>query len=271
MSKKRTYYVVWGRKRSIDWGFPGQVPYNLGRRMELEGENLVRNLHQQLLTRRSNMSTFVELTEQPDWRSAKAIAFDLDTKALVGASVRLRKRVFFPISQTREKAGTFYASEWIINKKIEELVAEGFGQGASMAISFLLGSDEIVEGAPPGIDFSNLREFFDKAAENLGTPKVQFGEVKLNRSGNQAKVPGVVHVTNGLGWGDPARQWYGSIQRDGSFRPTRDCTDEVMDLLVKFNADPSGNCCFCFKTLTQERSRTIGYGPTCAKNYGLAW
>lgn len=32
-----------------------------------------------------------------------------------------------------------------------------------------------------------------------------------------------------------------------------------------------GICCFCSRTLTDERSIGVGYGPVCAEHYGLPW
>ena len=33
----------------------------------------------------------------------------------------------------------------------------------------------------------------------------------------------------------------------------------------------TGNCCFCGRELTDERSVSAGYGPICAGHYGLPW
>lgn len=32
-----------------------------------------------------------------------------------------------------------------------------------------------------------------------------------------------------------------------------------------------GNCVFCSRDLTDERSTTVGYGPVCAERYSLPW
>jgi hypothetical protein len=37
------------------------------------------------------------------------------------------------------------------------------------------------------------------------------------------------------------------------------------------NGKLTGNCCFCTSALTDKRSTEVGYGPTCAANYGLPW
>lgn len=36
-------------------------------------------------------------------------------------------------------------------------------------------------------------------------------------------------------------------------------------------AHESGNCCFCNRLLTTTESVSMGYGPHCAKRYGLPW
>lgn len=223
------------------------------------------------------MTVYRELTAIPDWRSERAVAFDV--RSLVGGSI-VRERVFLPLSQCREQEGALFVSDWILGKKVEELVEKGF-QGAEAAVKLIVGTQTLEESTQKALDFTNLRDFFDQAATKLATPKVAFAGLRLNRSGDRSKSPGIVHVTNGRGWDDPSREWYGSIKRDGSFLPTRSCPDDVRDFLVEFNADPvavaashgknSGNCCFCVKELTQERSRSVGYGPVCAKSYQLPW
>ena len=51
--------------------------------------------------------------------------------------------------------------------------------------------------------------------------------------------------------------------------------------LKAFAADPetvaaqygslTGNCCFCGRKLTDDRSTNVGYGPVCADKFGLNW
>lgn len=55
----------------------------------------------------------------------------------------------------------------------------------------------------------------------------------------------------------------------------------VLCLLDELEADPSGAaaeygrtsgvCCYCGKELTDGRSKSVGYGATCAKSYRLPW
>jgi len=105
------------------------------------------------------------------------------------------------------------------------------------------------------------------------------GKIQLAKAGDRAKFPGTINVTDGGRYGD--NQWFGRIHRDGKFEAGRDATDAITEVLQQFAADPAGyaakygrttgNCCFCQKTLTDAKSTGVGYGPVCAKNYGLAW
>jgi hypothetical protein len=36
-------------------------------------------------------------------------------------------------------------------------------------------------------------------------------------------------------------------------------------------ARESDSCCFCGRDLLEPRSRVVGYGPKCAKGYGLSY
>jgi len=57
--------------------------------------------------------------------------------------------------------------------------------------------------------------------------------------------------------------------------------DEAKDVLNQLLLDPlqaaktsaaiSGICCFCGIELTDERSKSVGYGPRCAENGNLPW
>lgn len=234
---------------------------------------------------------FLEIGSEPDWSSDRAIAFDLDQKVLVGVGARNRKRVFIPRSQTRVQGGVTFVSEWILEKKVEELITEGFHRGAAeQAVRHIAKHQgRTVEEAGPqqqaAISLPGLTEWFTAAAENLRTPHVEFplngGVVSFARKGNRAKVPGAIELTNGYQWGDPSRQWYGTVSPDGDYSPAGRVSDELIDLVKEFDADPgafvskaqknAGNCCFCRHELTTEASRNAGYGPTCAKNYRLPY
>lgn len=74
--------------------------------------------------------------------------------------------------------------------------------------------------------------------------------------------------------------YYGKISiADGSWIDGRNVCQMVVDFLTDFATDPvaksqeygkkSGICCFCHKCLDREESLEVGYGPVCAKNWGL--
>lgn len=103
--------------------------------------------------------------------------------------------------------------------------------------------------------------------------------IVLTIAGQKSRNPGTVNVTDAGSWQD--RAWYGRIRLDGQFEPSQRCASGVAELLQAFAADPegvaaaygrlSGHCCFCSAELTDDRSIEVGYGPVCAKHYGLAW
>ena len=130
-------------------------------------------------------------------------------------------------------------------------------------------------------DFGAIAELFKTAKAN-GTkyPKITFkidGQtVKLALAGDRAKLPGSVNVTDGRPFGE--NTWFGRIV-DGKFQPSKSATEEIVNFLKTFAADPAkvakeyghknGCCCFCSKELTDARSVHEGYGPVCAKKFGL--
>lgn len=133
-----------------------------------------------------------------------------------------------------------------------------------------------------------LIAMFDKAKQHLKWPAIVFavegiGSFRLSVAGERARVPGSINVTEAQKNGDEGRVWFGRINRDGTFEAARkvDVPAALVDGLREFAADPAGyarrsanltgRCCFCNQGLTDERSTTVGYGPTCAAHYGLPW
>ena len=127
---------------------------------------------------------------------------------------------------------------------------------------------------------------FDGAAKRLKVPAVELSipetgvVVRVNVATARAKVPGSLTITGGrddIG----ERPWYGRILRDGTFQPSREAPVGLAKRLAQFAADPAriaaehgkltGRCCFCRLALTDGRSTAVGYGETCAANWGLPW
>lgn len=110
----------------------------------------------------------------------------------------------------------------------------------------------------------------------------KFPKIRLERDGQTVVLvltrSDKVNVTDGGSWG--SNVWFGAILADGSVRPGRDYA-RVADLLRELEADPAvvaqqhgvatGSCCFCNRPLTTKESRSVGYGPICAENFGLPW
>jgi hypothetical protein len=134
--------------------------------------------------------------------------------------------------------------------------------------------------APLAVSLSGVIDLFDTAVQHLKRPAIVAEGIRLSRCGARSAYTGAVNVTSAEGDYD-GRTWYGRIERDGTLRSGRDMTDAVRALLERLAADPAGfaaahgrltgNCCFCRKALTDERSTAVGYGPVCADHFGLPW
>lgn len=119
--------------------------------------------------------------------------------------------------------------------------------------------------------------------KGLKFPKIRLQvngqQVCFSLAGDRAKQPGSINVTDGGSYGD--NKWFGRITVDGTFTPSSSCRDDVKALVLAFAADPAkvaaesgaltGNCSFCNKALTDERSVEVGYGKVCSDRFGLPW
>ncbi len=130
-------------------------------------------------------------------------------------------------------------------------------------------------------------ELFDSATENkLKYPKIRFEleglKLVFSLAGRRAKYPGSLNISDGGPFHDNI--WYGRIVRedgDAKLFPSYKMTQDVLDLIVEFADNPAelaaaygiktGRCCFCNKELSTDESLAVGYGPVCAKKFGLNW
>lgn len=132
------------------------------------------------------------------------------------------------------------------------------------------------------VAFPSLTALFATAGKNLRFPRITFqttvGRVRIQRAGSGSRYNGDLMVTDGEGFGQ--NKYYGRIERhDGTWVAGKDCSQAVVEILKTIAANPAdaldrmgkaeGVCCFCGKDLTAEESTTHGYGPVCAKNWGL--
>lgn len=138
----------------------------------------------------------------------------------------------------------------------------------------------------PVAESNGLREIVDMmdraAAAQKRAPRIVLERdgmtVVLLRAGAKSRYEGDVQVVGPGSFHD--RRYYGRIQRDGTYIPSRP-SDRVDALLEALADDPTavaaqhgvatGSCCFCAKPLSTKESRSVGYGPICAEKFGLPW
>lgn len=140
-------------------------------------------------------------------------------------------------------------------------------------------------------DFSGVYALFERAAKHLKHPKIRLllgdAPVTLYVAGERSRMPGVVNVVktppDAVDYG--SQVWLGRVAKDGKWAPARNLSKEdekeTTKLLKELAKNPevvaanygrlTGRCCFCYKSLADERSTQVGYGPVCASRYGLKW
>lgn len=140
-------------------------------------------------------------------------------------------------------------------------------------------------------DFHGVYALFEKAAKHIKRPKVRlavpfdgdYAHVTLYRGGERSRFPGQINVAAA----EYGAGWYGRIDEGGEWflpKNTPAFLGELRQLLIALAENPDevaaeygklmGHCCFCARRLTDDgdgRSVEVGYGPVCAKRYGLPW
>lgn len=144
-------------------------------------------------------------------------------------------------------------------------------------------------------ELGGILALFNRAKEHLARPAIVLlhdPEVvstdkmcRLTVAGPAAREPGCLFVTSFEKRYDGKRTYYGRVSLNGSFVPspsgTPELTAQLTTVLRLLASDPArtaaeharltGRCCFCHKTLEDERSTAVGYGETCAGHFGLPW
>jgi hypothetical protein len=143
---------------------------------------------------------------------------------------------------------------------------------------------QVPQVATETLNFQAIQELFNRAGQRLKRVKIKLQApegtpVVFNRAGPASKYAGQVMVTDGLPFGQ--NRFFGRIDVNGDFYPTGKATDAVKGIVREFAEDPAGTagrygrltggCSFCNHPLKDERSTAVGYGPVCAKNFGLVW
>jgi hypothetical protein len=134
------------------------------------------------------------------------------------------------------------------------------------------------------VDFKAIQDLFDVASRTMKRIKVRLqatdGQaVVFNRAGPMSKYAGQIMITDGQPFGQ--NKFFGRVDVTGEFFATRSATQTVCELVKEFSEDPAqtagrygrltGGCSFCSHGLKDERSTQVGYGPVCAKRFGLVW
>lgn len=144
-------------------------------------------------------------------------------------------------------------------------------------------------------DVGGIMALFNRTAKRLKFPAIMLYipgvddiVVRVNVAGPRAKVPGSLTITGERSM-DGTRPWYGRILQDGTYQPSREAPAGIAERLAQFAAEPAkiasehgkltGRCCFCNLPLggnspnspSGRKSLAVGYGETCAANWGLPW
>jgi uncharacterized protein DUF6011 len=134
-------------------------------------------------------------------------------------------------------------------------------------------------------DFAGVFALFEQAiSHSLKYPAIRLRDangspVVLKRAGDKSKYTGQIMITDGGPFG--ANRYFGRIDKDGVFHATAASNSAVSDILARLSGNPvevakecarlTGNCIFCGLPLKDTRSTANGYGPICAKHFGLPW
>lgn len=169
----------------------------------------------------------------------------------------------------------------------ESLVAQSKSRGLSSKQWYWVGKlvAKLTPAQPVVVsDFAAVYAMFAKAQEHLKSPKVHlslpsgFG-IKLYVSTARSRVPNVLNIVDEDGY-----EWFGRIYPDGRWEQgtgRADLVGAVEEVLKRLAANPeevaaeygrlTGSCCFCNRSLKDDRSTDVGYGPVCARNFNLRW
>lgn len=106
--------------------------------------------------------------------------------------------------------------------------------------------------------------------------------LRITIAGPSSRTPGYLVLTDGGPF--DSNRYFGRISPQGFYEVGRDGFTrqaQLGPLLNRLSADPAGvaaeyghltgNCCFCSRRLSDERSTVVGYGPIYAEKFGVPW
>jgi hypothetical protein len=101
---------------------------------------------------------------------------------------------------------------------------------------------------------------------------------ETKRDGTPTANPLAIYLKNGGEWN---ADYLGQIRTTGALALRGNASADYVRLLDDLSEDPvaaiarhghkTGRCCMCNAKLKTHESTTHGYGPVCAKNFGLPW
>jgi hypothetical protein len=174
---------------------------------------------------------------------------------------------------------------------VKQFGTRGLSEKQVVWVEKLLARATGTEPQPQGTQVGNIKPLVDlleTAKAHLKRPAIVLRagdfDIRLSIAGERAKVPGSITVLSADRNGEEGRDWYGRITREGEYQPSRKFEAQqtaIGQALSAMASDPAkaaseyghltGRCCFCNRTLDDERSTAVGYGPVCAKHFGLPW
>lgn len=139
-------------------------------------------------------------------------------------------------------------------------------------------------------DLSGILALFERARQHLRFPAIvlsvpQASTIQVSMAGQNSRVPRSLNVTAFDEYFMGRRRWFGRVLQNGTFEQSRELLPDaarlITERLQQLATDPArvaaehgrltGRCCFCNRGLDDERSTAMGYGPVCARHYGLPW
>jgi hypothetical protein len=178
-----------------------------------------------------------------------------------------------------QKKGTLSAKQWYWVDKLAERAKDPVK--AKVA--------EVKANTEDLGNFAGVIDLFNKAkSAGLKDPAITLAlgddtPLVLSLTGEKSKAPGSVNLTDGGSFNN--NKWYGRVSPEGQWLKGRGHDEDTMTaisiILTALADDPqrmahsygkkTHRCCFCRIPLDDPKSKEAGYGPTCAKNWGLPW
>jgi hypothetical protein len=148
-----------------------------------------------------------------------------------------------------------------------------------------LAAEQAKRDATPKVSFPGIHGLLHRMATAGGAKQVSrvtvyWRGLRLSIAGDRSRNPGSITVTSDESAYED-RTWHGRILDTGEMQTRRSGAPEAVSAALReLSNDPteqtlaregrvSGVCCRCNAELSTDVSKTLGYGPTCAKYLGL--